>query len=65
VHFTRENWTVTEGSSESIEEIRLNTWASMTPNDRVEALVQMLDQWKGPDARRLARTYRNVTVPPR
>jgi hypothetical protein len=61
----REGWTIREGAIEELEQERVERWAALSPNERVEALLQLLDSWKGSDARRLARTYRNVTVPPR
>lgn len=61
----REGWTIREGTFEDLERERIENWAAMSPNERVQALMQLLDAWKGPNARRLERTYRSVTVPPR
>ncbi len=61
----REGWTVRGGTIEELERERSEYWAAMSPNERVDALLQLLDAWKGPNARRIERTYRNVTVPQR
>jgi hypothetical protein len=61
----REGWTIREGTQAELDLEREMNWATMSPNDRVESLLRLLDAWKGPDARRLERTYRNVTVPQR
>ncbi len=58
----RHGWTVRAGSVEEIERERAAKWAAMTPNERVDALLALLDRWREPSARRLERTYRSVTV---
>ncbi|MGV3618011.1 MAG: hypothetical protein ACO1SV_22015 [Fimbriimonas sp.] len=58
----REGWSVQTGTVEELGKLRADQWATMSDDERVAALMQLLDTWKGPDARRLARTYRTVTV---
>lgn len=59
----RTGWTIQEGTIEEIEAVRSEYWKTLTPQERLDALFVLLDTWKGPDARRLERTYRIVEVP--
>ena len=61
----RAGWTIQEGTPEEIEDARIEYWKSLTPQERLDALFVLLDTWKGPNARRLERTYRIVEVPQR
>ena len=61
----REGWTVKVGDFEQLESEKLQRWRDMTPQERLDEYISLLDLWRGDDARRLERTYRIVTVPPR
>lgn len=50
------------GAREELEQERIECWRAMTPNERNAEFLKLLDAWKGPDARRLERTYRLVDL---
>jgi hypothetical protein len=61
----REGWTVQIGDYETLEQQKLDHWKSLTVQQRLDEYILLLDFWRGDSARRLERTYRIVTVPPR
>ena len=61
----REGWTAMAGTPEEIDAERGKFWKSLTSQQRLDAMIELLDLWKGENARRLERTYRIVKVPRR
>lgn len=57
---TRPGWRVESGTPEEMELRKVERWRAMTPDERVEALVQMLEAIHG--ERRMVRTYRVVDL---
>jgi hypothetical protein len=58
----RKGWTVEVGDPEKLERQRLEKWKSMSPQDRLDAMIELNQIWRGNDGIRLERTYRIVTV---
>ncbi len=58
----RKGWTVEVGDPETLERQRLEKWKSMSPQDRLDAMIELNQIWRGNDGIRLERTYRIVTV---
>ena len=54
--------TLKMGNQEDLEAERLKAWANMTHQQRLDALMALLEVW-WPHDRRLERTYRIVTIP--
>lgn len=61
----RDEWTVQIGDHETLEKEREEYWKAMTPQERLDAMMELCEAWGGQDERRLERTYRIVTIPPR
>ena len=56
----RDGWTVKIGTIEEMNLERTEYWKSLTPQQRLDKMFELLDVWKGENARRLERTYRIV-----
>lgn len=61
----REGWTIEVGSVEEMEQMRLEYWRSLKPQERLDLMAVIRREVLGDDAERLERTYRLVEVPRR
>ena len=60
----REGWTVKVGDYETLEAEKLLRWKNMTPQARLDAMIELNRIWRGGSGPPIEKVWKIVTVPP-
>ena len=60
----RDGWTVKVGDYETLEAEKLLRWKNMTPQERLDAMIELNRSWHGGSSSPIKKVWKIVTAPP-